>query len=122
MKKMFFVFLIVFCACSENINYSKDELFTIGTIREGLYRESYRVYAGGVYGGDVYTYYLTDSVSFRKYVGKKLYDDQRIYCEEVDEDTYIVYKVEARIFSDKEKIVEKKRYRISALQKEGKLA
>jgi len=118
MKKMFFAFLIVFCACSENINYSKDNHFTTHTIKKGLYLEFYQTYAGGVYGGDVYTVYLTDSVSFRKYVGKESYDDQRIYGKEVDEDTYVVYKVEARLFSNKEKIIEKKTYSISALQKE----
>jgi hypothetical protein len=34
-----------------------------------LYLETYMVFGGGVWGGDVDSRYLTDSISFRKYLG-----------------------------------------------------
>ena len=113
-KYLFFGFLIVFCSCSENIDYSKDDHFSTRKIRDGLYSENYRI---GVYGW-VYAVYLTDSVSFRKYVCKRT-DYEWIDYEEIDEDTYVLYKGEY-IFNNKERILEKKTYKISELQKEGK--
>ena len=120
MKKFFLPLILFFVSCSEQIDYSKDDHFSTHKIKKGLYLEFYIVYAGGVYAGDVYTVYLTDSASFRKYVVTKPYDDQRVYSEEIDTDTYVVYKVEDGLFSNKERILEKKIYSISALQKEGK--
>jgi len=49
-------------------DYEKTEL-----LGDGIYCETYRVFGGGVYGGDVYSEYLTDSISFRYFVGS--YDD-----------------------------------------------
>jgi hypothetical protein len=53
---LFVVIIIYFC--SENIDYSKNELRATRKIGNGLYLEIYKVYSGGVYGGDIRTFYL----------------------------------------------------------------
>ncbi|MCR5114451.1 MAG: hypothetical protein K6A95_02070 [Bacteroidales bacterium] len=66
--------LAVFCTscglgdCGENIHFRTD------SISNNIYQEEYRCFCGGATTTDVIYVYVTDSVSFRKYVGK--FDDQ----------------------------------------------
>lgn len=63
------LFLLFTCHSSDNnktyINSQK--------IGDNLFVETYQTYHGGVYDGDAYDIYLTDSLSFRKKLGN--YDD-----------------------------------------------
>jgi hypothetical protein len=122
MKKIVFIaiatillIIIIIYLCSGNINYSKNELSGTRKIENGLYLEIYRVYGGGVYGGDVRTVYLTDSTNFRRYIGKQ-FDDELVRCSMIDNDMVLIYKLDWHT----ENSLENKMYRISQLKKEGK--
>ena len=66
-KKLFiFLFIMMLCVSCNNVDkYAKNDLLGVKKIEEGLYWETYCVYRGGVYAGNIYTRYLTDSISFR---------------------------------------------------------
>lgn len=64
-----FVFIWYTLSSSDkDIIYSNSRI-----IGDNLFVETYQTYRGGVYDGDAYKIYLTDSVSFRKKLGD--YDD-----------------------------------------------
>lgn len=54
------------CEEEREITHLKTEL----VLPSPVYLETYQVYSGGVTGGDVYEYYLTDSVHFREFLMK----------------------------------------------------
>ena len=121
MKAKYFILFIVITitACKGKINYSKDNFIGSLKIRDSLYREVYNTYKGGVWGGDVYTIYLTDSTTFRKYIGEED-EAETIYFYFINDDSICFYKItpyRLKIFSD---TVFKKIYSISELKKEGK--
>ncbi len=79
-------------------------------ISEGIYLEKYRVYCGGVYGGDVVDSYLTDSVSFRAKVGNEL-DHNSFTVIEADGSYFgLLYE-----FHRKEVILNKTSFKLSNL-------
>ena len=118
MKKFFLPLALLFISCSEQINYSKDNHFSTYEIGNKLYREVYMLYYGGVFANDVYSVYITDSTSYRKYVSTSKNDQQRIITELIDNNV-IVIKVENNLFN-KDDTLEVKIYNIPALKKEGK--
>ena len=61
------------------VNYKdKSSIDDVSAIGNNLYLERYEVYGGGVFSGDVLSYYVTDSINFRKYIGSTKSDDERI--------------------------------------------
>ncbi|MBQ6725414.1 MAG: hypothetical protein IJQ89_02450 [Bacteroidales bacterium] len=64
-----FIFALLVGACSEK----EMEHVRTEQIADSLYVETYQTYFGGVWAGDSYEVYLTDSTSFRKLLGD--YDD-----------------------------------------------
>ncbi len=73
-KSVLLLFLF-FGSCIENKKKEFLSSFPLDTLN--LTVETYKAYGGGVYGGDLDSYYLTDSVNFRKYIG--LADDHEYY-------------------------------------------
>ena len=73
---------LLFILCCRNQNmYNKDEhVKTYMIENSGLFVEIYRIDGFGVYGGDTEGIYVTDSSSFRKFVGT-VYDNQKILFE-----------------------------------------
>lgn len=67
--KSFFLIFAVGCLKSE----PKEKHFKTELISKTLYCEIFLVHGGGVFGGDKYAEYLTDSSLFRYFVGE--YDD-----------------------------------------------
>jgi len=114
------VSLLLF-SCSVQPDYSKDNYWLTrkidNNLDNNLYCEVYLVYQGGVWGGDVCTVYLTDSTSFRMYLGKEL-DHQQIRASLIDSENVLVYKV--NIEGRNLKTIYKKAYNIPLLKKEGK--
>lgn len=109
---------IVICLFRDGTNYSKDTPIGAAKITTGLYREVYRIYGGGVYGGDVYTVYLTDSLSFRKYLGK-MFDHEQIIAKSINQGQVTVIKIDL----DKEppsNVIDSTVYSLSDLKKESK--
>ncbi|HPJ90667.1 MAG TPA: hypothetical protein PK662_01855 [Bacteroidales bacterium] len=111
------IFILFLTSCNESINYSKNNHIGTKEVAERLYMETYRIYSGGVYGGDVYTVYLTDSAIFRIYLGKE-FDHEQIRVAMSDDETVMVYKVNIKgTIID---TIKKEFYNISLLKQEGK--
>lgn len=62
---------IIFHGCCHK--NSNGNIVDVDKLSDAVYCERYKCYGCGVFGGDIIYTYITDSVSFRKYVGK--YDD-----------------------------------------------
>ncbi len=105
----------------ENVDYSKDDYVSTFkpinglNLKDNLFIERYRIYAGGVLGGDVETVYVTDSLSFRKYLGKQ-FDDEMIDVVAIRYQSILVYKFNLHT----NKLLNAKIYDIDELKKEGK--
>lgn len=68
---LFAFILITSCtSCKKQKTYMRAE-----QINDSLYVETYQIYSGGVFDGDSYGIYLTDSIYFREYLG--CYDDHK---------------------------------------------
>lgn len=65
---LFIFILYTHSSNDKDIVYSNSR-----TIGDNLFVETYQIYHGGVYDGDAYEIYLTDSMLFRKKLGD--YDD-----------------------------------------------
>lgn len=65
---LFIFILYTHSSGDKDIVYSNSRI-----IGDNLFVETYQTYRGGVYDGDAYEIYLTDSISFRKKLGD--YDD-----------------------------------------------
>ena len=66
LTSILFVLLCNSCGygdCGDNNHYRTD------TLSNSIYVEEYRCFCGGATTTDVFYVYLTDSISFRKYVG-----------------------------------------------------
>ena len=59
-------------------------------ISDGVYLEVYKTYSGGVFSGDSYSFYITDSLNFRKLVAITNHDDERIKRSFVNGEILIV--------------------------------
>ena len=87
--------LIILTCC--NGNCGNNNIVNVTIISDSLYKETYRCYCGGVYGGDIIYSYITDSVSFRKFVGK--YDDHsRIFYQIVSDYSVNAYMETEGVF------------------------
>jgi hypothetical protein len=105
--------MFIFFSC---INHHSKE-YPLGSHKliNNLFRETYQTSSGGVFASDTYSDYLTDSISFRKYVGYQ-HDDEQIRFSMLDDNLILVYKIEIHTKDTLEMDV----YSISQLKKEGK--
>jgi len=85
-----FFFTTILIGCSSK--HSKEQHFGTYEVFKGLFWEVYETYSGGVYAGSSYSYYLTDSITFRTFVISKNHDDELIK-REFKNDTVFVFKV-----------------------------
>jgi hypothetical protein len=60
-----------------NNKYDKENLIYSKPLVKGIFEQKYQPYTGGVLDGNSYSYYLTDSTKFKKYVGRC--DDKEVY-------------------------------------------
>ena len=122
-KYLGFGFVIVFCSCGENIDYSKDDHFSTEAIGDNLYREEYVIYAGNATTTSVNSVYITDSIHFRKFIGKEDFPYKIITVKKIG-DVLHVQKKEEKFFSlnlveiSYDTVVQE--YNINELIKEGK--
>ncbi len=120
MKKILFSSLILFCiifAYSCDSKFSKSNHLNTLKIDNHLFFEIYKITSGGVLASDTYSYYLTDSVTFRKYVGTIYYDDEHLYFKPLDSNHVLIYKAKRKNMNE---VIEEKVYVLSELQKEKK--
>ncbi|HOF16281.1 MAG TPA: hypothetical protein PLF32_09020 [Bacteroidales bacterium] len=94
MNKIILSLIFIFSLISCVNNYSKSKYIGTKELGNKLYQESYKVYSGGVFASDSYSYYLTDSINFREYIGTINDDHQNLLCKKLDhQNTVIVFIV-----------------------------
>lgn len=79
---VFFLIILSFlfnCCNLGNKKHSKNNHIATFKIGDNLYNEKFQIYFGGVYAGDSYIEYITDSINFRKYIGTYNDDEWMIY-------------------------------------------
>lgn len=81
MRRLFFYIFVIVLLFGCVDKRSKKEFNTSFKTCDSLYIELYRVYGSGALGGDLLSAYLTDSTSFRKYLGTFDDADGGYYCE-----------------------------------------
>lgn len=74
MKKLFhfsvplFILVIVVLSCTSK-DKSEGRFLRTKTLKNGLYLECYEMTKGGVFSGNTYGYYLTDSDHYSQFIG-----------------------------------------------------
>ena len=96
---------------------SKKNLFSVIPVCNGLYREKFIVFSGGAYSAERYSYYLTDSTSFRKYIGT--HEEEENFSYRCYGDSVFVEKVSYKIPNHID-ILERKDFSSNLLKKEHK--
>lgn len=115
------VFTILMCLCCSS-KYSKDNHRVTFKLNDSLYVEKYKVFSGGATTSDSYSYYLTDSIHFRKYIGVERHSNDKIFWNDRNPNNIIFYLaysklIEEKIINNTTKIGN---YYIQELIKEGK--
>ncbi len=115
-KLSLFIFsFVLFFACNSVNRYDKTDFIGTKKIEDNLYLETYCTYRGGVYGGDTHTCYLTDSISFRKYLGY-YFDHEQVEAFPMNDTIIFVRKYDRNTNVS----IEKTEYNLFTLKKEGK--
>ncbi len=117
-RMLIFLLIVGFMLLSCTSKYSKQHYFGTGKISSGLYKEVFCINTGGVMASGSYSYYLTDSVSFRKYLGTSYSDEEIIHCEMFDSGRIMVFRVSFR--GNEKDTISKEFYQLSELKSEGK--
>jgi len=116
MKKLILIFLVILLfSCSSR--YSKKHHIGTLVIDNQLYYEMFQTYSGGSLASDTYSDYVTDSSTFRKYVGSIFYDDQQLRFKLINKDSLLIFTINRHKLND---TIEQKVYIISKLKKEGR--
>jgi hypothetical protein len=93
---------------------SKKHHFDTITPCDGIYIEKFTVFSGGAYSAEVYSDYLTDSVTFRKYVGS--HNDEQKFIYDCRENNLIHVEKIAVTGGDTNKILESRTFDIRKLK------
>ncbi len=102
-----------------NIHYKKDNHQFTKKLSVGLYEEVFLLSSGGVLGSDLYSCYLTDSMSYRKFIGR--FDNKEKYViEQLNSDTIKAIKYSRRIHYGSSVPIDSVTYSIKELKREGK--
>jgi len=86
-KYTLFVFAILFSGSCLNSNCC--ELLHTTKLNRDVYVEMFRTYCGGVHAGETYSYYVTDSLSYRFKIGE--HHDHNSFTFELKEDSIKTY-------------------------------
>ena len=84
MNKILLSLIFIFCLISCVNNYSKRKYIGTKEIGNNIYQETFEVYSGGVFASSSYSYYLTDSLNFREYIGTIHDDHESLLCEKLN--------------------------------------
>ena len=91
------------------------------TLSNNIYVEEYRCFCGGATTTDVFYLYLTDSISFRKYVGINDFPSETVIIKGRNDSIVDVYqKKNIGIIEPKYKTKLVKSYNINILKKKNK--
>ena len=90
-KSCEFLILILFFSFLQGCidDRSKEHYKVTYKIGDHLFVEVFTTFGGGAFGGDRVSEYLTDSISFRKYIGTFVDSDEGISYKVVNDTLYI---------------------------------
>jgi hypothetical protein len=103
-------------SCHHYVFFGKKELLRAKLIGSNIFEEKFKSFGGGVLMSSTYTYYVTDSTSFRKYLGHC--DDKEFFRCHIKGDTIVVVKTSWRN-SNYEKPIGTTYFSIKDLKQEG---
>jgi hypothetical protein len=103
-------------SCHHYVFFGKKNPLKTHEIGDKLFEERFESFSGGVLMDNTYTYYLTDSINFRKYIGSC--DDKEFFRCNVKGDSLVVLKTSWRN-SNYEKPIETTYFSINKLKKDG---
>lgn len=75
---------------------SKDNHRRTFALNDSLYVEMYQTYAGNDTTTGSYTYYITDSVHFRKYIGRDDHHHERIFWTAKNPNEVLIYLIRSK--------------------------
>ena len=129
---VFILFMCIACFFNsskypEYSNSSKDNHRVTFILTDSLYVEKYTVFSGGgATVSDSYSYYITDSISFRKHIGTEYSSVNRIFWN-IKNNNEVEFNFEYSTFEKVNGIpkniydtTEIRSYNILALKKEGR--
>lgn len=73
---------VLICFVGLSCSDHKKKFYKTQQLSDRLFVEKFYTYQGGAYGGEKMTYFLTDSLHFRKYIGEC--DEKEKYIFKVD--------------------------------------
>jgi hypothetical protein len=103
-------------SCHHYIFFGKKNLLRSKLLDNNVFEEKFKSFSGGVLMSNTYTYYVTDSITFRKYLGDC--DDKEFFRCHVKGDSLVVLKTSWRN-SSFEKTINTSYFSIDKLKKEG---
>lgn len=103
--------------CDNAYKFNKDKHQHTEALGGHIFKEKFETFSGGVLMTNDYSYYVTDSVTFRKFVGQC--DEKELYKCKVLGDTIKAVKYSRRIRYGKETAIDSVFFSIKALKKEG---
>lgn len=106
-------FLLLSC----DSKYSKKNHLNTLKIDDHLFYEIFQITSGGTLASDTYSYYITDSLKFRKYVGTIYYDDEHLHYKLLDSNHVLIFRSKKNKMN---KNIDKKTYDLTYLKEAGK--
>lgn len=113
LPRLFFPIIVLLLTSCIN-KRDKSHHFVNKKINDTIFVEMYTVFGGGATTDDIMAEYLTDSLTFRKFVGTHNGKESYYYTIEGD-NMYAKKKLRGN-----EKILSEKKYSLTKLRKEGK--
>jgi hypothetical protein len=112
------VFFLLIWKWYYNNHYNKESHKFSSIISDGIYEEVFLLSASGVLANDLYSCYITDSINFRKFVGR--FDNKEKYIFDLaNRDTIKSVRYSRRIYYGKSIPIDTLYFSISKLKEEG---
>jgi hypothetical protein len=87
------------------LRYSKENHIETYIIDSSIYIEKYKIYSGGATTCDSYSFYITDSTYFRKFIGIGDYCGERLLWNNINSNIIEVYKEYENIEEQKDTVL-----------------
>jgi hypothetical protein len=104
-------------SCNHYLTFSKDKHQHTEDLGNHIFKEKFETFSGGVLMTNDYSYYVTDSLKFRKFVGEC--DEKELYKFAIIGDTIKAIKYSRRVYYGREIAIDSSFFSIKELRKEG---
>lgn len=119
--KIIYVALLIFTIwrCHSYVFFAKRNPLKTHILASGIFEERFESFRGGVLMSNTVNYYLTDSITFRKYIGAC--DEDEIFKSSIDNDRVVIVKFSWKnwYMSKREMPIDTLYFSIGKLKEEG---